>query len=222
MNKPSLLSTLFAVGLILLCGAAMTSALADEKPQEGASQEASRKRSEKSDASSEKPKQKVVYGKYNTLNRFENYVLLQKGTERRFTGKYTENKKQGTYICRRCNAALYNSSDKFESHCGWPSFDDEIKGAVKRQRDKDGVRVEIVCSNCDGHLGHVFFGERYTAKNTRHCVNSVSMKFIEKRKELPALVRSPAQKKKDELLKAKAEAAKRATATKDSPIKEGS
>lgn len=116
--------------------------------------------------------------KYNSLTPEEQSVILNKGTERPFTGDLLNETAKGTYICKQCEAPLYRSESKFDALCGWPSFDDEIEGAVKRVMDADGRRTEIVCNSCGGHLGHVFLGEGFTDKNTRHCVNSISMKFV--------------------------------------------
>ncbi|MDE1855493.1 MAG: methionine-R-sulfoxide reductase [Candidatus Micrarchaeota archaeon] len=123
--------------------------------------------------------------KWNKLTKEEEEVIVNKGTEAPFSGEYDQNFKKGTYVCRRCGAPLYKSDDKFDAHCGWPSFDQEIKGAVKRIPDHSfGMnRTEIECANCGAHLGHVFEGEMYTLKNVRHCVNSISLKFIPKEEE---------------------------------------
>ena len=112
------------------------------------------------------------------LTKEEESVIVNKGTEMPFTGKYFAFRERGTYICKRCGAPLYRSESKFEANCGWPSFDDEIPGAVKRLPDPDGVRTEIQCAKCGAHLGHVFLGEGFTKKNARHCVNSISMDFV--------------------------------------------
>lgn len=115
---------------------------------------------------------------YNELTPFEIEVILHKATEKPFTGTLLNNKESGMYVCKQCNSPLYKSEDKFDSQCGWPSFDDEIKGSILHLPDADGRRTEIICENCKGHLGHIFKGEKYTEKNTRHCVNSISIKFI--------------------------------------------
>ena len=120
---------------------------------------------------------------YRKLTKDEARIIVNKGTEMPFTGKYYAFWEKGTYVCKRCGAALYRSKSKFEADCGWPSFDDEVPGAVKRTVDADGFRMEITCAKCGAHLGHVFTGEGFTKKNVRHCVNSISMDFIPDKKE---------------------------------------
>ena len=115
---------------------------------------------------------------YNPLSSEERQVIERKGTEPPFTGEYDDFYQEGTYICRKCNAELYRSVDKFDAHCGWPAFDKEVPEAVKHLPDPDGMRIEVECANCGGHLGHVFMGEGFTPTNARHCINSVSIKFV--------------------------------------------
>ena len=124
----------------------------------------------------------------NKLTPEEVRVIMSKGTEAPFSGEYDNFYKDGTYTCRRCNNPLYSAKTKFDAHCGWPAFDDHFPGSVNRLPDPDGYRVEIECANCGGHLGHVFEGEMLTEKNTRHCVNSLSIKFIPEGKELPEVL----------------------------------
>lgn len=171
----------------VLAVAPMAFAMIPPKDPKGEDKKAVKSDDNKGKSSAKKVDQPL---KYNRLTPEEQRVLLFKGTDRPFSGKYTDSKRDGTYLCKRCNAPLYDSKDKFPSNCGWPSFDDELKGAVKRKLETDGTgRVEIVCACCGGHLGHVFEGEQFTDKNTRHCVNSSSMKFIARGNELPKVIR---------------------------------
>jgi methionine-R-sulfoxide reductase len=129
--------------------------------------------------------------KYNELTPQEERVLLYKATDLPFSGEMYNSKVEGIYLCKMCNNPLYTSEDKFDSHCGWPSFDQEISGSVERVPDEDGFRTEIICSNCKGHLGHVFLGEGFTSKNTRHCVNTSSLQFFKKEEmdNLPLVIK---------------------------------
>jgi methionine-R-sulfoxide reductase len=120
----------------------------------------------------------MANAKFNPLTPEEAWVIESKGTERPFTGEYDNFDETGTYVCRRCDDELYRSIDKFDAHCGWPAFDKEVEGAVRHLPDPDGMRIEIECANCGAHLGHVFMGEGFTPTNARHCVNSISMKFV--------------------------------------------
>jgi len=124
---------------------------------------------------------------FNKLSTFEKHIIVDKGTERAFSGKYVNTTDKGVYRCKVCGTALYKSDDKFSSHCGWPSFDDAIPGAIKEVPDADGRRTEIVCANCGAHMGHVFKGEGYTKKNIRHCVNSASLNFDKKKAKVSML-----------------------------------
>ena len=125
---------------------------------------------------------------YNTLTENEFRIIEQKGTEQPFAGEYDDFYLEGTFICRRCNAPLYSSKDKFDAGCGWPAFDKNFEDAILRKSDKDGYRIEILCSHCKGHLGHEFRGEQFTKSNVRACVNSLSIKFIPHNKPLPPLL----------------------------------
>jgi peptide-methionine (R)-S-oxide reductase len=125
---------------------------------------------------------------YNKLTPEEERVIVNKATEVPFTGKYDNFYEEGTFICRRCDAPLFSSKNKFDAGCGWPSFDENFPNAVERAPDPDGIRTEIQCANCGGHLGHEFLGERMTDKNVRECVNSLSLRFIPKGAELPKTI----------------------------------
>ena len=129
-----------------------------------------------------------IFMPYNHLSAEESRVIVNKGTERTFTGEYDKLFSPGTFICRRCNNPLYSAEAKFNSGCGWPSFDEEYPDSVERHVDADGRRIEITCARCQAHLGHVFEGEGFTDKDTRHCVNSLSIRFIPEGKELPPVL----------------------------------
>jgi len=122
---------------------------------------------------------------YNRLTTEQKRVIEEKGTELPFSGEYKDFYEEGTFVCRKCNLPLFSSKSKFDAKCGWPSFDENFPNAVMRVPDPDGIRIEIQCSNCKGHLGHVFEGEGFTEKNTRHCVNYLSIRFVQKGKDLP-------------------------------------
>lgn len=125
---------------------------------------------------------------YNNLTTDEANIIINKGTEAPFSGEYDDFYKDGTYLCRRCNTPLFSAKSKYDAKCGWPAFDENFPGSVKRIPDSDGKRTEIQCANCNAHLGHVFLGEHLTEKNTRHCVNSLSLRFIPKDQELPKIL----------------------------------
>lgn len=132
--------------------------------------------------------------KFNLLTNEEKRILEEKGIEAPFTGEYDNFFSEGTFICRQCNASLFSSKSKFDAHCGWPAFDENYPDAVKRLADAQGLRIEVQCANCGGHLGHVFEGEKLTEKNTRHCVNSLSIRFIARGKELPLVIQRETEK----------------------------